>query len=108
MVTLDIETINLAKRADIDRMDRRNCRHKATAALRDGKAGMDAGFRERIFFDEGAAHAEGADRCMTKFAAEVGFNLTDAGSNTAGDVGAVHHDISPEARGTIKSRLWFL
>ena len=37
----------------------------------------------------------------------AGFYLTDAASDTAGDVGAVHHDISPEACGISRSGLWF-
>jgi hypothetical protein len=37
----------------------------------------------------------------------AGFYLT-AASDTADDVGAVHHDISPEARGISKAVLWFL
>ncbi len=44
---------------------------------------------------------------MTAYAVKAGFYLTDA-SDTAGDVGAVHHDISPEACGISKSGLWFL
>ena len=43
--------------------------------------------------------AEGAIRCMTTYAVMAGFHLADAASDTAGDVGAVHHDISPEAGG---------
>ena len=61
-----------------------------------------------LFFDEAAAYAEGADRCMTTFAAKARYYLTHAASDTAGDVGAVHHDISSEACGISKSGLWFL
>lgn len=69
---------------------------------------MGVDFGKMIFFDERAADAKGADRCTTTCAAEVGVYLTYAGSDTAGDVGAVHHDISPDARGTSKYGLWFL
>lgn len=36
---------------------------------------------------------------MTADAVMAGLYLADAASDTAGDVGAVHHDISPEACG---------
>ena len=36
---------------------------------------------------------------MTAYAVMAGLYLADAASDTAGDVGAVHHDISPEAAG---------
>jgi hypothetical protein len=38
-------------------------------------------------------------RRMTTYAVMAGFYLADAAPDTAGDVGAVHHDISPEACG---------
>src|SRR6187399_73578 len=94
-------------RSDIDRMDRRNCRHEATAALRAAKAGTGGDFGERAFFDEGAVYAEGGLRCMTAHAVRAGFYLAPIASDTAGDVGAVHHDISSEACGISKSGLWF-
>ncbi len=36
---------------------------------------------------------------MTAHAVMAGICLADAASDTAGDVGAVHHDMSPEAYG---------
>jgi len=36
---------------------------------------------------------------MTAHAVLAGLYLADAASDTAGNVGAVHHDISPEAYG---------
>jgi hypothetical protein len=51
------------------------------------------GSGEGLFFEEGAM------RRMTAYAVMAGFYLADAAPDTAGDVGAVHHDISPEACG---------
>src|SRR5882757_3530318 len=39
---------------DIDRMDRRNCRHQQTAALLSAEVRIGRGFRQKTFFDEGA------------------------------------------------------
>jgi hypothetical protein len=44
---------------------------------------------------------------MTTYAVMAWFYLTDAAPDTAGDVGAVHHVISPEACGISRSGLWF-
>jgi hypothetical protein len=46
-------------------------------------------------------------RRMTTYAVMAGLYLADAAPDTAGDVGAVHHDISPEACGINRSGLWF-
>ena len=51
--------------------------------------------------------AEGGIRCMTVYAVIAGVYPADATPDTAGDVGAVHHDISPEACGISRSGLWF-
>jgi hypothetical protein len=46
---------------------------------------------------------------MSAYAVVVaGAYLPHAAPDTAGDVGAVHHDISSEACGISKSGLWFL
>jgi len=39
---------------DIDRMDRRNCRHQQTAALLSAEVRIGRGFRQMSFFDAGA------------------------------------------------------
>jgi hypothetical protein len=39
----------------------------------------------------------GAPFGMAAYAVMAGLYLADVASDTAGDVGAVHHDISPEA-----------
>jgi hypothetical protein len=57
------------------------------------ETGIGGKARQMTFF------AEGAIRCMTAHAVLAGLYLADAASDTAGNVGAVHHDISPEAYG---------
>jgi hypothetical protein len=49
-----MSTLHRAKGLDIDRMDRRNCRHQQTAALLSAAVRIGRGFWKMTFFDEGA------------------------------------------------------
>jgi hypothetical protein len=75
---------------EIDRAVHRNCRHGGSAAALVAGARNGRRFGRRIVFGE-------APFGVTAYAVMAGLYLADIASDTAGDVGAVHHDMSPEA-----------
>jgi hypothetical protein len=58
-------------------------------------------FPANDFFDQGATFDEGAARCMAADAVIAGVYMPPAAPHTAGAVGAVHHDMSPDVSGLI-------
>jgi hypothetical protein len=71
-------------------------RHGCTSRRRNTKWQR---FSVKDFFDEGATFDEGAIRGMAAAAVIAGVQLSPAAPHTSGDVGAVHHDMSPDASG---------